>query len=136
MIEANPAGRVVVVSGQASDFVCPDWLNDNMQAVISKNDAFESLRRELDEIAGTASPAADGDDISWSLATLTVREAEVFRLLGEGISSRGMADRLGLSEHTVQTHRKRIAAKLGTTGDELTRRAIAHRAMFFHADRR
>lgn len=135
-ILANPAGRVIVVSGQASDFVCPGWLNDNMQAVISKNDAFESLRRELDEITRTPSEAADGDETSWSLNTLTEREAEVFRMIGEGLGSRAMAERLGLSEHTIQTHRKRIAAKLGATGYEVTRRAIAHRTMFFPADRR
>lgn len=62
---------------------------------------------------------------------LTDREAEIFGLIGDGLTSREIAERLGLSEHTVQTHRKRIATKLRTTGDELVRRAVAHRAAFF-----
>ncbi|MFM9025110.1 MAG: response regulator transcription factor [Planctomycetaceae bacterium] len=131
-IEANPLGRVVVVSGQASDFACPAWLNDNLQAVISKHDAFESLRRELDELTGSAArgPAAAEPAAA---PLLTDREAEVFRLVGEGLTSRAIAQRLGISEHTVQSHRKRIAAKLGTSGDEMVRRAIAQRAVLFSA---
>jgi hypothetical protein len=34
----------------------------------------------------------------------------------------------------VHTHRKRIAVKLGTTGDDLTRRAVAHRIMILKGD--
>jgi DNA-binding NarL/FixJ family response regulator len=126
-VAANPAGRVIVVSGQASDFICPTWLNDNLQAVISKNDAFDSLRCELDELVGVTSPRPE-PGVS---AMLTDREAEVFRLIGDGLSTREIAARLTLSEHTIHTHRKRLAVKLGTSGDELTRRAVAHRATFF-----
>ena len=59
MVKANPAGRVIVVSGHASDFVCPKWLDGNLQAVISKNDAFDALRREFDELTGRV--GEDGD---------------------------------------------------------------------------
>ncbi len=133
-IEVNPAGRVLVVSGQASDFVCPAWLNDHLQAVISKNDAFESLRRELDEMKGVAPREPENGEPS-PATRLTEREAEVFRMIGEGLTSRMIAERLGISEHTVQSHRKRLAAKLGTSGDELVRRAIAQHAMLFATDR-
>lgn len=130
-IEVNPHGRVLVVTGQASDFVCPAWLHGNLQALISKNDAFDSLRRELDEMTAAEKRPATGNDPA--TPDLTEREAQVFGLVGEGLTTREIAERLGLSEHTVQTHRKRIAMKLGTTGDELLRRAVAHRATFFPA---
>lgn len=127
-IEVSPHGRVLVVTGQASEFVCPAWLNDNLQAVISKNDAFESLRRELDELTGVKDrPAAEES----AVRALSPREAEIFGMMGDGLTTRAIAERLGISEHTVQTHRKRIAAKLDTTGDDVLRRAIAHRATFF-----
>lgn len=125
MVKANPAGRVIVVSGHASDFVCPKWLDGNLQAVISKNDAFDALRREFDELTGRV--GEDGD-VSPSLTT---RETEIFGLIGDGLTTKAIAERLGLSEHTVQTHRKRIAAKLGTSGVGLVRRAVSHRAAFF-----
>jgi len=47
------------------------------------------------------------------LGRLTEREAEVLRLLGQGLSNRELADRLVLSEATVKTHVGRILAKLG-----------------------
>lgn len=127
-VEDSPHGRVLVVTGQASEFVCPTWLNEHLQAVISKNDAFEALRRELDELTGTTARSAPDDA---AIASLSPREAEVFGLMGDGLTSRAMAELLGLSEHTVQSHRKKIAIKLGTTGDEAVRRAIAHRTKYF-----
>ena len=65
---------------------------------------------------------------------MTPREAEVFALIGDGLTSREIGERLSISEHTVQTHRKRVAAKLGTQGDELTRIAVAQRQAFFRSE--
>ena len=44
---------------------------------------------------------------------LTPREAEVFTLLGEGLSNRAIAHRLALSERTVKIHVSRVLSKLG-----------------------
>lgn len=43
---------------------------------------------------------------------LTERETEVLKLVAKGRSTRQIADRLHLSPHTVQTHRKSIIRKL------------------------
>jgi len=125
-VEANPDGRVIVVSGNASDFVCPAWLTPALQAVISKNETFQALRQELDDLVGGGrlpSPAR----VRTATAELSPREAEIFALMGDGLTTRQIAERLHLSEHTVHTHRKRLALKLGTQGDELTRLAITQR---------
>lgn len=126
-LERNPRGRVIVVTGHASSFVCPAWLNASLQAVISKNDTFQSLRAELDELLASAAEG-EAEDASPGATSLTKREAEVFSLMGEGLSSQVIAARLGLSVHTVLTHRKRLAKKLGTRGLELVTRAVARRA--------
>ena len=47
-----------------------------------------------------------------SLESLSDRELEVFRLLGEGQSTSEMAVQLHLSVHTVDTYRRRIRIKL------------------------
>jgi DNA-binding CsgD family transcriptional regulator len=44
---------------------------------------------------------------------LTERERQLYHLLAEGNSNKEIAARLGLSLHTVETHRTRIMEKLG-----------------------
>ncbi len=56
---------------------------------------------------------------------LTCREQEVFQLIGEGLSSEAIAERLGLSVLTARTHRKQITSKLGIKGGELVLLASA-----------
>ena len=128
LIRTNAAARVIVVSGNAGGFVCPEWLNDNLQAVISKNDTFEALRHELDEVLESSRPSRPRH---FTQAELSEREAEIFALMGEGLSTKEIAAKLFLSMHTVQAHRKRMAVKLGTWGSELVKRAIEHRVTFF-----
>ena len=43
---------------------------------------------------------------------MSERETEVLTLLSEGLSYKMVADRLGLSFHTVNTHTKNIYEKL------------------------
>ncbi|MBI9086531.1 MAG: response regulator transcription factor [Desulfobacterales bacterium] len=56
---------------------------------------------------------------------LTDRELEVFRFIGEGFSSREIADRLHLSIKTIGTYRERIKEKLNIKhANELVRHAV------------
>jgi two-component system response regulator DevR len=45
--------------------------------------------------------------------SLTAREKEVLRLMAEGVSSREIASRLGISYATVRTHIRSLGSKLG-----------------------
>ena len=45
--------------------------------------------------------------------SLTAREKEVLRLMAEGVSSRDIASKLGISYATVRTHIRSLDAKLG-----------------------
>ena len=47
------------------------------------------------------------------LESLTSREKEVLRLMAGGISSRDIAQRLGISYTTVRTHIRSLGSKLG-----------------------
>lgn len=46
------------------------------------------------------------------LESLTPREIEVLVLVARGLTNRGIADDLGISPRTVETHRERVMAKL------------------------
>jgi len=54
-------------------------------------------------------PAASGD----GAGTLTARELDVLRLLGEGYANKAIAAELGITERTTRTHVSSILAKLG-----------------------
>ena len=61
-----------------------------------------------------ANGADGGNDLA--LLTLTPRELEVCRLIQLGRSGKEIADLLGISFETAQTHRKNIRKKLGLRG--------------------
>lgn len=57
--------------------------------------------------------------------TLTDRELQVFEMLGQGLRSREIANRLSLSVKTIDTYREHIKAKLGlASANELMLRAV------------
>lgn len=58
---------------------------------------------------------------------LTTREVEIIRLVGQGLTTRAIAERLFVSEFTVNTHRRNICRKLAVeTPVELLRFAQEH----------
>jgi len=54
-------------------------------------------------------PVSDND----LLAALTVRERDVLACMVEGLARAAIAERLGLSPHTVRTHARNLLGKLG-----------------------
>ena len=59
------------------------------------------------------------------LEALTPREHDVLMLLAEGAGNRAIAERLGISDHTVKFHLSAIFGKLSVT----TRTAAVRRAL-------
>lgn len=71
---------------------------------------YPSLARKL--VEEYLRRVGSGEERS-SYEALTAREREVLQLVAEGCTNQEIADRLGLSVHTVQTHRIHIMNKLG-----------------------
>jgi len=58
-------------------------------------------------------------------ASLSTRELEVFELIGHGVATSEIANRLNLSIKTIESHRAHIKSKLKIhTAGELTRKAV------------
>ncbi|TSJ48083.1 LuxR C-terminal-related transcriptional regulator [Fluviicola chungangensis] len=55
----------------------------------------------------------DFDSFSCEPITLSERETEIITMIAEGLTNVMIADSLCLSNHTINTHRKNIMAKLG-----------------------
>jgi DNA-binding NarL/FixJ family response regulator len=67
----------------------------------------------------------ESDGSRSAVQRLSDRELEVFSLLGDGLSTREVAQRLNLSVKTIETHRAQIKRKLGLRNStELVQRAV------------
>jgi DNA-binding NarL/FixJ family response regulator len=90
--------------------------------VILKGERYlspEMTQRMVSQALGNRSENQDPREL------LSDRELEIFRLIGAGVTTGAIADRLFLSTHTIDTHRENIKRKLGAkTGAELSRVAI------------
>ena len=84
---------------------------DDLEAAIRAAHRGESILAP--QITGTILAAAREDHGHPGLAQLTAREHEVLALLGEGLTNRLIARRLGVAEKTVKTHVSHVLAKLG-----------------------
>jgi DNA-binding NarL/FixJ family response regulator len=60
---------------------------------------------------------------------LTPRETQVLALLAEGLSNKGIAQRLAISDQTVKFHVASIMGKLGTTNRVETVRLAVRRGL-------
>jgi DNA-binding NarL/FixJ family response regulator len=58
------------------------------------------------------------------LEELTTREREVLALLAEGLTDRGISERLWLTPQTVETHVRHILGKLGLATDSRHNRRV------------
>ena len=93
-----------------------------IRQVLAGNLYFNDRVKEhiLFQLSGD-SGSSDTDPIK----RLTNRELEVFRLIGQGYSTRDIAGRLNLSIKTIGTYRERIKEKLGLrNATELVRLAV------------
>jgi DNA-binding NarL/FixJ family response regulator len=90
-------------------------INDAIHAVLSK----DMTRRMMEQAINVLRREARG------VEGLTDREIVVFEMIGRGTSTRKIAEQLGLSVHTIETHREKIRAKLGLENSaELMQRAV------------
>ena len=115
LADRNPEAQMVVLSGQASSFVCPSHLQSRMLGVVDKTAAFRSPQAVLEACRQPSSTTPT--------EPLTPRQRQIYGLIGQGLSNKEIAKATDLSIATVETHRKAIAQKLGISGAELIRQA-------------
>ncbi len=84
--------------------------------------------RMLERVTAVEERAAD------PIERLSNRELQVLRMIGRGLSTREVADRLNLSVKTVESHRQRIKLKLGlSTSAQLVQFASSWAAAASHS---
>ncbi len=67
------------------------------------------------------------------LDRLTVREREVLSLMAEGLTDRGISDRLFVTPNTVETHVRHIMGKLGLSVSAADNRRVRAVLVYLHS---
>jgi DNA-binding NarL/FixJ family response regulator len=130
LLKIRPDAKIIVLSGETSSFVCPEPLRHAVFAILSKSEAFDMVEKVINRYLREHTAAVANEVARNSAGTgelpLSPREREIFLLIGRGLLTKEIGDKLGISPQTVQDHRKRIARKLGTVGSELTKEAFRY----------
>jgi len=125
-VKRNGDVACIVLSSMAEELICPQDLAPRVAAVIDKTAAIESLRFEVEAAVRRRLGGLPRARTRDAATLLRPRELEVFERIGKGMSTRAIAESLGITVHTVNTHRKAIVSKLGVVGAELVRLAAIH----------
>ena len=145
VIRRSPGTRVVVLSMHAEEPFVLGALDHGASAYVLKDAGIAELLRAIREAArgrrylspplsdkavsaylrGKYTPGAPEDPYEG----LTPRERQVLHLAAEGLANAAIAERLGISARTAETHRARVLHKLGLRNQtDLVRWAI-HRGI-------
>lgn len=101
-------------AGYLTKDLTPDALQRAVRGIRSGDLAMSrAMAAEVIQHLATATNRPSGTDASSALPPVSPREEEVLALLAEGLTDRGIADRLGISARTVETHVGSLLNKLG-----------------------
>ena len=138
-----PKTQVLILSMHHSDFLLAESLKAGAKAYVLKDDAGDCLVTAVNALRNhkkyfspgirkskppKSFPDISTSDVISSHSRLTTREREIVRYIAEGLTSKEVAETLGITIKTVESHRTRIMRKLGVHSVvELVRYAIRNK---------
>jgi DNA-binding NarL/FixJ family response regulator len=98
-----------------TSFLLPDCDMEEITEAIRSTSISEQFfcGKILSQVMQTQDESLPASEYVCAGIRISGREAEIIRLVAEGLTNKEIADRLFLSAHTVTTHRKNIMGKLG-----------------------
>ena len=126
MLKQKSALRVLVLTMQDEPFYVERAFRSGAHGFLTKHEASEMVPVAIRKImsgelyvSNRISPrllkrllASNGEDDSSPISRFSDRELQVFHLIGEGLGTKEIADRLNLSVKTIETYRAHIKKKL------------------------
>ena len=105
-------------------------INSGADGIVMKSDDPSELVTAIDKVMDGGSYFSShyrqACEQMEQFQALSSREIEVLRLIAEGLMTRDIAERLFVSENTIEFHRKRIMRKLGASNmAQLVKEGIA-----------
>jgi len=120
--QLRPETKLIFLTREDSDAARFAALEAGASAFIHKSRAAQDVVDAIRTVAGGGSlftPRGIAQllnnrrEVEAQLERLTAREKEVLRLMAEGMASREIASKLGISYTTVRTHIRSLGSKLG-----------------------
>ncbi len=120
--QLRPATKLIFLTREDSDGARFAALEAGASGFIHKSRAAQEVVDAIRTVAdggnlftprGIAQLLSSRREVEAQLEKLTAREKEVLRLMADGIASRDIASRLGISYTTVRTHIRSLGSKLG-----------------------
>lgn len=119
-----PQARFVIFSGNLTPPVIRSVLAAGVEAVVGKGSPLEEFRDALhavsagqtyfgSQVRDMIKEIVSRPDAAQEKCQLTPRERTVLRLIAEGLSSKEIAGKLGVSVNTVVNHRSNLMKKTG-----------------------
>ena len=122
MLELAPDAKILIISDHYSKSEVQPLLKKGIHSFLTKscskeeilNAVYAVIKEERFFCNKVLNVILNQEEVSddCDFTDLTPREIEVVRLVAEGLSSNSIAEKLSLSSHTVNTHRKNIMRKL------------------------
>jgi two-component system, NarL family, response regulator YdfI len=117
LVELLDTIPLIVLSGSPDTWTFNQFIRAERGAILSRDTSTEQLVHAVRAAcagllvfdAASTPRSNTGDEV---LSELTPREIQVLRLLAEGLANRDIAERLGISEHTIKFHIASILGKL------------------------
>lgn len=133
-----PAIKVLALSAYLDKRFVQEMLKAGAAGYVTKTAALTDLPRAIRAVAGgqnflsseitaavVSELAPSGPSATPPLSALSPREREVLRLVADGVRTAEIARRLGITEATIEVHRRNVMHKLELrTVAELTKYAV------------
>ena len=118
LIELLDLAPLIVLGGDVDRSIYNAILHAESGALLRPEASPEQIVRAIHAVSAgllviDAAVVPDSEAEGDLYEDLTPREIDVLRLLAEGLANRDIANRLGISEHTIKFHIRSVMAKLG-----------------------
>ena len=127
--DQNPGVRVLAVSMHSNTLLIKQMLTNGANGYVSKTSSFEEMSNAIQTVANGQRYISDDikelitaqminhelQSAAAKINQLTKREMQIVDMLKEGLSSKEIAERLLISNRTVEVHRYNIFRKLDVT---------------------
>ncbi len=116
----------VIISGHGDIEACRRAFRngaiDFLSKPVDEQDLIDAIQKGHAELESQEQISAERAEAIVLVGHLSAREHEVLGMIAKGLTTKQIAEALGLSPRTVESHRAAIAAKAGTSSTaELTR---------------